>query len=111
MIESVRARLTLWYVSVLGAVLVGVGIMIYVLLGRGLYGRIDENLRAVTGIAVTSLTNDLAEGQSVEDAASSTAAELFSDQAMIAIYDGRGRLLAEQGRDDELDLVLPRVDS
>jgi two-component system OmpR family sensor kinase len=111
MIESVRARLTLWYVSVLAAVLVAVGIMIYVLLGRGLYGRIDENLRAVTGIAVTSLTNDLAEGQSVEDAARSTAAELFSDQAMIAIYDGRGRLLAEQGRDDELDVVLPRADS
>ena len=107
MISSLRARLTLWYVSVLTAVLVSVCVMIYLLLGRSLYNRIDENLRAVTGIAVTSLTNDLAEGQGIEDAARSTAAELFSDQAMLAIYDGAGRLLAEAGRDDDLAVALP----
>jgi two-component system OmpR family sensor kinase len=111
MIESLRARLTLWYVSVLTAVLVAVCILIYVLMGRALYNRIDNNLRAVTGIAVTSLTNDLAEGQSVEDAARSTAAELFSDQAVLAIYDGAGQLLAEEGRDRDLDVVLPSSDS
>jgi two-component system OmpR family sensor kinase len=111
MIESLRARLTLWYVCILGAVLVVVCVMIYVLLGRALHLRIDENLRAVTGIAVTSLTNDLAEGQSVEDAARSTAAELVSEQAMLAIYDANGRLLAEQGRSADLEVVLPPSDS
>ena len=107
MIESLRARLTLWYVSVLTAVLVVVCVMIYVLLGRALYNRIDENLRTVTAIAVTSLTNDLAEGQDVRDAAKSTAAELVSEQVMLAIHDGEGRLLAEEGRDDDLKLALP----
>ena len=38
-------------------------------------------------IAMTSLANDLAEGQDAEDAASSTAAELSSRQQMLAIYD------------------------
>ena len=107
MIESLRARLTVWYVSVLAVVLVGVSIMIHVLLARELYDRIDENLRAVTGIAVTSLDNDLREGQSVVDAARSTAAELQSNQAMLAIYDAAGALLAEAGRDEELQLTLP----
>ena len=107
MIASLRARLTVWYVGVLAAVLVGVSLLIYVLLGRALYKRIDENLLAVTGIAITSLTNDLGEGQGVVDAARSTAAELFTEQAMVAIYDGSGRLLAEQGRDDDLELTLP----
>lgn len=110
MIQSLRGRLTVWYVSVLAIVLVSVSLMIHVLLGRELHDRIDENLRAVTGIAVTSLSNDLAEGQSVVDAAKSTSAELQSNQAMLAIYDGAGNLLAEAGRDDELQLTLPALD-
>ena len=60
--------------------------------------RIDDSLRAVVEIAATSLTNDLAEGQTVDDAARSTAAELASRQQLVAIYDGRGRLLGEAGR-------------
>lgn len=107
MIHSLRARLTVWYVSVLAVVLVGVSLMIHVLLRRELHDRIDENLRAVTDIAVTSLGNDLDEGQSVVGAAQSTAAELHTNQAMLVIYDGAGTLLAEAGRDDELQLVLP----
>ena len=111
MIESLRARLTFWYVSVLAAVLLAVCVTIYLLLGRTLFNRVDGNLRAVTGIAVTSLTNDLAEGQDVDDAARSTATELLSDQAKLAIYDGSGRPLAEAGRDDDLEVTLPPLDS
>ena len=76
MIETVRARLTLWYVTALAAVLIVVGGLIYVLLARALYARIDDNLQGVMQIAMTSLANDLAEGQDTEDAARSTAAEL-----------------------------------
>jgi heavy metal sensor kinase len=108
MIRSLRARLTFWYVGVLAVVLASVSILIHVLLGRELHDRVDENLRAMTGIAATSLGNDLAEGQSVIDAARSTAAELHSAQAMLVIYDGNGIQLAEAGRDDELELTLPQ---
>jgi heavy metal sensor kinase len=110
MIETVRARLTVWYVSALAAVLLVVGGLIYVLLARALYVRIDENLEAVVRIAMTSLANDLGEGQDAEDAARSTAAELASSEQMLAIHDGAGRLLAEQGRDDDLEFALPAVE-
>src|SRR5688572_23744826 len=110
-IESVRARLTLFYVSALAAALIVVGGLIYVLLARALYNRIDDDLRDVVQIATTSLANDLAEGQDVQDAARSTAAELSSEQQMLALYDGQGRLLAEDGRDNDLDIVLPSLDT
>jgi two-component system OmpR family sensor kinase len=110
-IESVRARLTIFYVLVLAVVLLIVGGLIYVLLARVLYARIDEGLLAVMQIAANSLDNDLAEGQDVADAARSTAAELASRQQMLAIYDANGQLLAESGRDDEIEIHLPPIDS
>jgi heavy metal sensor kinase len=108
-IDSVRGRLTLFWVVALGAALIAVSGLIYALLARALYSRIDDNLRAVVQIATTSLANDLAEGQDYADAARSTAAELASRQQMLAIYDSSGRLLAEGGRDDDLEITLPDV--
>ena len=110
-IESVRARLTVFHVVVLAVLLLVVGGLIYGLLARALYARIDESLLAVMQIATTSLDNDLAEGQDVADAARSTAAELTSRQQMLAIYDANGQLLAESGRNDDLEISLPAVDT
>jgi two-component system OmpR family sensor kinase len=107
MFESVRARLTAWYVSLLAAILVAVIVLIYVLLARALYDRIDDGLAAIVQVAITSLTNDLNEGQDTADAARSTATELASRQTMLAIYDGGGRLLAEAGREDDIMIPLP----
>ena len=107
MLETVRSRLTVWYVSILAAILVVVIALIYVLLARALYERVDDSLRAMVRIAGTSLANDLNEGQDLEDAARSTSSELASRQHMLAIYDGRGRLLAEAGREDDIVIPLP----
>jgi heavy metal sensor kinase len=107
MLETVRARLTLWYVSVLGAVLMVVTVTIYVLLARTLYSRIDDDLYRVVAISINSLANDLAEGQDAEDAARSTAAEIASSEQLLAIFDSSGRLLAEAERPDDLDIELP----
>ena len=107
MLDTVRARLTIWYVSLLAAILVVVLVMVYVLLARALYVRIDDGLQAAVQIAVTSLANDLAEGQAVDDAARSTATELASRQQLVAIYDGNGRLLGEAGREDDIVVPLP----
>jgi two-component system, OmpR family, sensor kinase len=106
-IESVRGRLTAFYVAVLAAALSIVGVLVYVLLARALYSRIDDSLGTLIQTTTTSLSNDLAEGQDVADAARSTAAELSSRQQMLAIYDAGGQLLAEGGRDDDLSLDLP----
>lgn len=110
-IESVRSRLAVFYVVVLGLVLLVVGSLIYVLLARVLYARIDESVLGTVQIATTSLGNDLAEGQDLADAARSTAAEISSPQQMLAIYDATGQLLAEGGRDDDLQIQLPPLDS
>jgi heavy metal sensor kinase len=109
--ESVRARLTLYYVSALGAALVVVGGLIYLLLARALYARIDDNLDALMQVTGNSLHNDFAEGQLPDDAARSTAAELASRLQMLAIYDGQGTLLAEEQRDADLDIALPPADT
>jgi heavy metal sensor kinase len=109
-IETVRARLTFWYVTALALMLLVVGGLIYVLLARALYSRIDDSLHALMQIAMTSLANDLAEGQDAGDAARSTAAELVSRQQMLAIFDSAGRLLAQEGRDAGLEFSLPPVD-
>jgi two-component system OmpR family sensor kinase len=106
-IESVRGRLTLFYVSVLAVALVIVCGLIYLLLARALFVRVDENLRAGVRIAMTSLSNDLGEGQDYEDAARSTAAEQASSEQMLAIFDPAGRLIAESGRDGDLVIALP----
>ena len=111
MFESVRARLTAWYVSLLAAILVAVIALIYILLARALYARIDDSLAAVAQVAATSLANDLHEGQDVADAARSTAQEIASRQYLVAIYDARGRLLAEAGREDDIAIPLPPPDS
>ncbi len=110
MFESVRARLTAWYVSLLAAILIAVIALIYILLARALYARIDDSLEAVAQVAATSLANDLNEGQDRDDAARSTASELASRQYLVAIYDERGRLLAEAGREDDIAIPLPPVD-
>ena len=106
-IDSVRGRLTLFYVSVLAVALTIVGGLIYVLLARALFVRVDETLEAGVLIAATSLSNDLEEGQDFEDAARSTVAEQASSTQMLAVYDGQGRLLAESGRDPDLRIPLP----
>ena len=111
-IESVRGRLTLYYVSVLAAALIVVGGLIYVLLARALYVRVDENLRPALRIATTSLSNDLDEGQDYAGrrAQHGRPSRRRSEQ-MLAIYDGDGRLLAESGRDSDLEIALPALDS
>jgi two-component system OmpR family sensor kinase len=110
-IESVRARLTLYYVCALAGAIIVIGGLIYVLLAQALYSRIDDNLDALIQTTSNSLHNDLAEGQDADDAARSTAAELASRLQMLAIYDGHGRLLAEEQRDDDLDIALPPLDT
>ena len=109
MFESVRARLTLWYVSVLALVLVAFSIGVYALLSKALYARVDDGLRAVVDITIKSLANDIEEGQTVQNAAQSTVAELFNPQQAIAIFDGSGKLLAENTSGEDFHARLPEM--
>ena len=107
MFESVRARLTLWYVSALALILVVFGIAVYVMLSRALHRRVDEALRSTLEISITSLTHDEQEGQSAQSAAQSTAAELSHPQQAMMIFDNMGQLLAEHPYEEDLHIRLP----
>lgn len=107
MIDTVRGRLTLWYVSSLAFILILFGISVYVMLSRALHRRVDEGLRSTIEISITSLTHDTQEGQSPQSAAQSTAAELSHPQQAMMIFDDRGQLLATHLGEEELQIQLP----
>src|SRR5687768_6854835 len=107
MFESVRARLTFWYVSVLALVLIAFSLGVYALLSRALYARVDDSLVALLDITIKSLTNDIEEGQTIEGSAQSTVAELFNPQQAIAVFDGSGHLLAENTLGEDFHPGLP----
>src|ERR1044072_2150023 len=107
MTNTVRARLTLWYVSALALILVVFGVAVYAMLSRALHRRVDEALRSTLEIAVTSLTNDAEEGQSSQSAAQSTATELSSSQQAMLIFDGEGHLLAAHPQAESRHVPLP----
>ena len=107
MINTVRGRLTLWYVSALALILVLFGVAVYVLLSRALHRRVDYALRSTIDISITSLTHDTQEGQSPQSAAQSTAAELSHPQQAMMIFDDNGQLLATHPGEEELQIQLP----
>jgi heavy metal sensor kinase len=107
MINTVRGRLTFWYVSALALILVVFGVAVYVMLSRALHRRVDEALRSTLEISITSLTHDAQEGQSSQSAAQSTTAELSHPQQAMMIFDGAGRLLAEHPYEEDLHIRLP----
>lgn len=107
MINTVRGRLTLWYVSALALILGLFGITVYVMLSRALHRRVDQALSSTIDISITSLTHDTQERQSPESAAQSTAAELSHPQQAMMIFDDSGRLLATHPGEEDLQIQLP----
>lgn len=107
MFETVRGRLTLWYVSVLALVLAAFSLTLYVLVERALQARVDRGLRALLEVSTRSLAHDTEEGQSSQSAAQSTAAEMSNPEQMLLIFDAAGKLLAGNHPEEEFKLPLP----
>jgi len=61
MLNSVRIRLTLWYVGVLALVLVAFSAGVYALLARSLDERLDSGLRTSLEAMASAFARDLAE--------------------------------------------------
>jgi heavy metal sensor kinase len=68
-------------------------------------------LRSIIEVSTRSLTNDTEEGQSVQSAAQSTAAELSNPEQALLIFDGAGQLLAENHPEEDFPARLPNLDS
>src|SRR5262245_27756192 len=111
MFNSVRTRLTLWYVSVLAVVLVASSMTLYVLESRALYANMDTDLRSFLEVTVRSFENDLKEGKSDQLAAESTTTEMSQSIESLRIFDINRRLLAGNHPDEDLRSKLPDFNS
>jgi heavy metal sensor kinase len=94
----VRGRLTLWCAVVYGVLLLLFSAGVYAFVANALDERADLTLRAFGDAAEVSLQRETAEGESLQEAAISTAEELnVLPQQAISIFDRDGRLLAHRG--------------
>lgn len=119
MLNSVRTRLTLWYIGVLALVLVAFSAGVYALIERNTHRRVDTDLqRTMEGTAgllafeVTERESEIAasKSESVDEEGETRSAEIESIEELTqnvlrdrylphqsaAVFDTGGRLLAEQ---------------
>ena len=80
MLDSIRTRLTLWYVGVLALALIVFSVGVYLLLARNLHRRMDESLRTSSESIAISLVRERAEGETEAEAAHSTVRRASSAQ-------------------------------
>jgi heavy metal sensor kinase len=83
MLNSVRVRLTLWYVLVFGLLLVGFSIFIYTLLAKSLYGRVDQSLSNAAQTTAKELNSET--GENYGDTAAG-AVETLKELQLPGIY-------------------------
>ncbi len=109
-LDSVRARLTLWYVGTLALVLLAFSIGVYSITAYNLYKRLDAGLQTLLDVAVVSLRHGIDEGLSPESAARREVAELSNSIQSLTIYDAGGRMLAESaGRPGAVAALPPSL--
>jgi heavy metal sensor kinase len=96
MFDSVRMRLTLWYVGVLSLILVSFSIAVYVFVERSLYDRMDAGLRSTIETVSAALERQAAAGETSREALENGLQQLRFPSHAIAILDAQGRLLAQK---------------
>ncbi|MEP7273643.1 MAG: heavy metal sensor histidine kinase [Acidobacteriota bacterium] len=107
MLDSVRTRLTLWYVGVLTLVLLVFSFGVYGLLARNLERRTDVGLRGAIDSMKHLLGYERLEGDSELEAAQNTVMELRYPNMSLAVYRADGRLLAEVAAAGEIHATFP----
>ncbi|MGH9935151.1 MAG: ATP-binding protein [Blastocatellia bacterium] len=110
MLDSVRTRLTLWYVGVLALALIVFSVGVYLLLARNLHRRMDESLRTSAESIAVSLVRERAEGETEAEAAHSTVNELHLLNQAMAVFDAEGRLIEEKTTLGNDHARLPSLD-
>ena len=110
MFDSVRARLTLWYVGVLALVLVAFSIGVYVAVTAILYDSLDTELRATMDETNLSLVHEIdADKEEERAAATSVLDEHIAPRQAAAIFDANGNLVAEETADGITRASLPSI--
>jgi heavy metal sensor kinase len=103
--DSVRVRLTLWYVGVLSLILVTFSLAVYIMIERTLYQSLDAEL----GSTLHLLSNLLASQGDLKPATTiKVFQKLHPTNQAIAIFDPRGNLMAEQVAAGGIHVRLPQ---
>lgn len=106
MFNSVRVRLTLWYVLVFGVLLSGFSLAIYLVLSKSLYARLDLSLGNAAKTVVKSFQVETNErGGDTTAGAVDTLGTLQLPDVYVAIYQG-DRLLASNYPDGQPPVPL-----
>src|SRR5689334_9228063 len=110
MFNSVRSRLTLWYMGVLALVLIAFSIAVYVLISAILYDSLDTELGATIDETGLSLIHEIAvEGKDERSAAASILDEHIAPRQAASVYDNAGNLIAEDPAEGDIHAVLPSM--
>jgi heavy metal sensor kinase len=96
MFDSVRVRLTLWYLGVLTLVLVAFSTGVYALLAQTLYDRMDSSLRNEARALASAFERQLADGKEENEAALNAQNERLFPRQATAIYGPDGQVVAEK---------------
>ncbi len=96
MFDSVRVRLTLWYMGILALLLLTFSAGVYAILWHNFMERADSVLRSVSSAITSILEKELSESGLDELAARETVKALNFPSFTIEIFDGAGDLLAER---------------
>src|SRR5258705_1064310 len=111
MFDSVRARLTLWYVGVLALVLVAFSISVYAVVTAILYNSLDTELGATMDETSLSLVHEIDLDKSEErTAAASILDEHIAPRQAAAIFDSNRNLVAEDTASGATHVSLPSID-
>jgi heavy metal sensor kinase len=87
---SIRARLTLWYTTVLSVVLAVSGAALYVVHSRSRLARLDEELARAGALLARIVPSDLEEGLDLSEAARSALEDVEMPGRTLAIFDANG---------------------
>lgn len=118
MLDSVRIRLTLWYVGVLALLLIAFAGLSYFLVVRILSEDTDENLEAMMLNFKTTIEIEKAEKEGrrkieekniVEDAINEVIAETRFQNNSFAVFDNKGRKVGATFADEELTNALLKL--
>jgi two-component system OmpR family sensor kinase len=107
MFDSVRLRLTLWCVGLLGLILAAFSTGVYILGARSLHERLDAELRSSLETTVAALQHPDTAGEIGNESMSRVLQLLHFPNQAIAIFDAEGRLLVEKPTDNGVHVRLP----
>ena len=95
MLNTVRVRLTAWYVVAFGLLLAAFSAFVYLVLSQSLYSRLDQSLSRATEIVAGEFRSEVLEHNgNAATGAAQTLSELVLPGIYVAIFDGKQLLVS-----------------